>query len=108
MLRGARVATLPDQDLAGRRHAETVRSNLARTAAEVRVLELPGLGEKGDVSDWVAVREREVAARPKRRRELEEPPAAPPATPRAGPPPRPPAAGRPSRVRRASDIPPQA
>jgi putative DNA primase/helicase len=108
MLRGARAVILPDQDAAGRRHAETVRSDLARAAAEVRVLELPGLCEKGDVSDWIAAREREGRAGVDIRRELEELAAAAPAAPLAGPVPRAPAAGRPSRVRRASDIPPQA
>jgi len=60
VLPGARVVILPDHDLAGRRHAEAVCSNLAGAAAEVRVLELAGLAEKGDVSEWIAEREREA------------------------------------------------
>ena len=108
MLRGARVVVLPDHDVAGRRHADTVRSNLAGAAAEVRVLELPGLGEKGDVSDWIAAREREGRSQSDIRRELEELAAAAPAPAPGALPRAPAAAGRPSRVRRASDIPPQA
>jgi hypothetical protein len=41
-------------------------------AAEVRVLELAGLDEKGDVSDWIAARERAGRSRDEIRRELEQ------------------------------------
>lgn len=53
-LRGAKVILLPDNDEPGRRHAQDVAAALAGTAARVRVLSLPGLPEKGDVSDWLA------------------------------------------------------
>jgi putative DNA primase/helicase len=121
-LRGARVVILPDHDLAGRRHAEAVCASLVGAAAEVRVLELPGLGEKGDVSDWIAAGERAGHAPDSIRRELEKlaavAPLAPiastaPPAPLAGAGPATPAAalvasaGRPSRVRRASDVAPQ-
>jgi 5S rRNA maturation endonuclease (ribonuclease M5) len=49
---GARVVILPDNDEKGRRHAEQVASILQRSSCEVRVVELPGLGHKEDVSDW--------------------------------------------------------
>jgi putative DNA primase/helicase len=108
VLHGARVVILPDRDPAGRRHAEAVRGNVGRAAAEVRVLELEGLVEKGDVSDWIAARERAGRTAAEIRRELEELADSAPAASMAGPLPRAPSAGRPSRVRRASDIPPQA
>jgi 5S rRNA maturation endonuclease (ribonuclease M5) len=47
------VVVIPDNDEAGRPHAEAVAANLHGTAARVRVLALPGLGTKGDVSDWL-------------------------------------------------------
>lgn len=50
---GRKVIILPDNDEAGRNHADKVRSALAGAAAEVRVLELPNLPPKGDVSDWL-------------------------------------------------------
>ncbi len=49
---GARVAILPDNDEKGRSHAEQVASILHRSSREVRVVELPGLAYKEDVSDW--------------------------------------------------------
>ncbi|MDP9472879.1 MAG: hypothetical protein M3Q71_19835, partial [Chloroflexota bacterium] len=53
-LRGRRVAILPDNDEPGRAHAAQVAASLHRIAAEVRIVELPGLPAKGDVSDWLA------------------------------------------------------
>jgi len=49
---GAWVAILPDNDEPGRRHAAQVASILQRSSREVRVVELPGLADKEDVSDW--------------------------------------------------------
>ena len=50
---GARVVIIPDNDEPGRRHAELVATSLHRTAASVQVLRsLPGVPEKGDVSDY--------------------------------------------------------
>ena len=51
---GADVVVLPDHDKAGRDHAEAVARSLAGKAARIRLLELPGLPDKGDVSDWFA------------------------------------------------------
>jgi AAA domain/CHC2 zinc finger len=51
-LRGAEVIIVPDNDDAGRKHADIVGSSLQGTAASIRVLELPGLPAKGDVLDW--------------------------------------------------------
>lgn len=52
-LRGANVVVLPDNDEAGRKHAEQVARSLSDKAASVKVLELPDLPDKGDVSDWL-------------------------------------------------------
>lgn len=48
------VVILPDNDDPGRNHASIVAGKLHRIAASVRVVELPGLPPKGDVSDWLA------------------------------------------------------
>ena len=53
-LRGADVVILPDNDQPGRDHARKVARALHGRAKRVRVVELPGLPEKGDVSDWIA------------------------------------------------------
>lgn len=53
-LRGADVVLIPDNDDSGRKHMDQVGDSLRFQAASVRVLELPGLGDKGDVSDWLA------------------------------------------------------
>jgi len=50
---GARVVIIPDNDNAGRAHAEMVGSSLLPVAGYVLMLELPGLPPKGDVSDWL-------------------------------------------------------
>ena len=53
-LAGADVVVLPDHDKAGRDHAEAVARSLAGKAARIRLLELPGLPDKGDATDWFA------------------------------------------------------
>ena len=52
--KGANVVILPDNDDAGRKHAETVAQSLMGVAQSVKILALPGLPPKGDVSDWIA------------------------------------------------------
>ena len=52
-LRSRRVVVLPDNDEAGEKHAQQVERSLRGIAAEVRTLVLPGLPDKGDVSDWL-------------------------------------------------------
>jgi len=54
LLRGREVAIIPDNDEPGRRHAHGVAHSLQSRARSVKVLELPELPEKGDVSDWFA------------------------------------------------------
>jgi len=53
-LRGRHVVILPDNDDPGREHGEKVARSLLAVAASVRVLTLPNLPAKGDVSDWLA------------------------------------------------------
>ncbi len=52
-LDGADVVVLPDNDEPGRLHAESIAKSLLGHARTVRVLELPGLAKKGDVTDWI-------------------------------------------------------
>jgi putative DNA primase/helicase len=52
-LRGRHVVVLPDNDGPGRKHAQRVARSLSGAAAETRIVELPGLPLKGDVSDWL-------------------------------------------------------
>jgi hypothetical protein len=51
--RDKHVVVLADNDQAGRDHAAAVARSLIGIAASVKVLSLPGLPEKGDVSDWL-------------------------------------------------------
>ncbi len=48
------VIILPDRDDAGRLHAETVAKSCQDAGLHVKVIALPGLTAKGDVSDWLA------------------------------------------------------
>src|SRR5262245_33549755 len=50
--RDRHIVILPDNDDPGRKHAAAVAAALLSVAASVRVLELPGLPPKGDVTDW--------------------------------------------------------
>ncbi len=47
------VAIIPDNDEPGRKHVLNVAQQLLTYAASVRVIELPNLPEKGDLTDWV-------------------------------------------------------
>jgi hypothetical protein len=44
---------IPDNDQPGRDHANQVAANLHGVAKSVKIVELPGLVEKGDLSDWL-------------------------------------------------------
>jgi hypothetical protein len=48
------VVVLPDQDAAGQEYAATVATACQTAGLTVRVLALPGLPDKGDVTDWLA------------------------------------------------------
>lgn len=52
-LKGANIVIVPDNDDPGRTHADRVGRLLQGVAASVRVLGLPNLPPKGDVSDWI-------------------------------------------------------
>ena len=53
-LAGFDIIILPDNDDAGREHAERIATAVARVALSVRILPLPDLPPKGDVSNWIA------------------------------------------------------
>ena len=52
--RGKRVIILADNDEPGRKHAHQVAQGLTGIAESEKLIELPGLPDKGDVSDWIA------------------------------------------------------
>jgi hypothetical protein len=52
-LAGRHVVVLPDNDEPGQQHAADLVRHLAGVAASIKLIELPGLREKGDVSDWL-------------------------------------------------------
>lgn len=52
VLQGIEVVILPDNDDAGRNHAATIAQSLHGKASVVKILTLPDLPAKGDVSDW--------------------------------------------------------
>lgn len=54
-LRGADLVLIPDNDDAGRGHVEAVGAALLGIAKRVRLLDLPNLPPKGDVSDWLSM-----------------------------------------------------
>jgi hypothetical protein len=48
------VVILADNDQSGANHAQQVALSLVGIAKAVKIVNLPGLPEKGDVSDWIA------------------------------------------------------
>lgn len=53
MLKNRRVVVIPDNDKPGREHAANVVKHLLPAAQRVAQLDLEGLPDKGDVSDWL-------------------------------------------------------
>lgn len=47
------VIIIPDNDKAGAEHAYMVACKLRNVATSIRIIDLPDLPEKGDVSDWL-------------------------------------------------------
>lgn len=47
------IIILPDNDVEGHRHAQLVAEHLHGTAASVKVIKLPDLSKKEDVSNWL-------------------------------------------------------
>jgi hypothetical protein len=58
-LRGRRVFILCDNDEQGEKHQQVVGAALNGVASEIRVVRFPELEPKGDVSDWIALRDKE-------------------------------------------------
>ena len=54
VLKDKDVVVLPDNDEAGREHALKVAAAVRKVARSLRLLELPGLGPKDDVADFIA------------------------------------------------------
>jgi hypothetical protein len=54
LMRGAIVVILPDNDDPGQNHARQVALSLQAEARSIKIVNLPGLPPKGDVSDWLA------------------------------------------------------
>lgn len=52
-LRGRNCIVIPDSDATGMRHARGICSHLHGLASSVKLVELPEVGPKGDVSDWM-------------------------------------------------------
>lgn len=50
---GKKIVVIPDNDETGRKHAQAVARSLSSVAEWVKIIELPGLPLKGDVSDWM-------------------------------------------------------
>jgi len=50
---GRLVVIIPDNDEPGKKHAEKIANSLYGIAGEIRIVELPGLPDKGDISDWL-------------------------------------------------------
>jgi len=53
-LSGAKeVIILQDNDKPGEDHAQMVASSLSELAIPLKIVRLPGLPDKGDISDWL-------------------------------------------------------
>ncbi len=53
-LRDRKVVLLPDNDPRGKEHMQAVARMLRGVARSIKIVELPNLPEKGDVSDWLS------------------------------------------------------
>jgi len=53
-IRGKDLIILPDNDKPGRDHANLVSAKVQGAAKSIKVVSLPNLPTKGDVSDWIA------------------------------------------------------
>jgi len=52
-LKGKNIVLIPDNDNEGRKHMAKVATSLQGIAASIKLIELPDLPEKGDVSDYL-------------------------------------------------------
>ena len=46
------IVILPDHDQAGKSHTENILKTLNGVARTIRIIELPGLSDRGDIYDW--------------------------------------------------------
>jgi hypothetical protein len=53
VLRDRDVIILPDNDDPGRKHAQQIARSLRGIARSVKIIELPDVSEKGDISNWL-------------------------------------------------------
>lgn len=51
--KGVKIVLVGDNDEPGRKLMKIIAENLSPIAKEIRLLELPGIGQKCDVSDWI-------------------------------------------------------
>ena len=51
--KGANIACLPDNDNPGKEGMHLLASKISQVASSILWLELPGIPEKGDISDWL-------------------------------------------------------
>jgi 5S rRNA maturation endonuclease (ribonuclease M5) len=56
------IVILPDNDEPGRKHAEQVARSLSGQVASIKVLDLAGLRDKEDISDWLCGRDPQKAS----------------------------------------------
>jgi 5S rRNA maturation endonuclease (ribonuclease M5)/archaellum biogenesis ATPase FlaH len=69
---GKRVYILSDNDKPGKEHSLQVAKSLKGEAEIVKVVELPGLPEKGDITDWINQRRAEGKTADQIKTELKE------------------------------------
>jgi DNA primase len=53
--KGANIACLPDNDNPGREGMHLLASKISPVASSIRWLDIPGIPEKGDISDWIKI-----------------------------------------------------
>jgi 5S rRNA maturation endonuclease (ribonuclease M5) len=61
-LKNQNVTIIPDNDEPGRKHGDQVARSLYGKVASIKIVELDGLQDKGDVSDWLIGKEPMSAA----------------------------------------------
>jgi P4 family phage/plasmid primase-like protien len=70
LVRGRPIVIIPDNDKVGKEFMEKVASEIWDKVPSVRVLKLPGMKIKGDVSDWIEVQKKNGLSDEKIRAEL--------------------------------------
>ena len=53
--KGASIACLPDNDNPGREGMNLLASKISQVASSIHWLDIPGIPEKGDISDWIKI-----------------------------------------------------